>query len=398
MNDDRSKLGKQQEQDPEELVVSEEQIEQAMNRLFMTVQDEEVPDVWLKEPVPSEGMAGTSTRGMDRREASPGLKAEAASMAAADRGLPNRLLPEADAESKPAGKTVRAASRTRLAKRRWLSAAAAVVVAGTMLFTSWGQEVMANMLNTFRVQHFESIAISESDLSGFSQALESGALGNHQLDLRTYGEIEQSGGGTMRKISEAEAQQLAGRTLKPLKGADLAVIDYLPRQEVTFKLHPKAINKLIDLLGGRTKLPSSVEGAPIKVTLPGSFTMTAKDAKNGCELKKLIQLPAPTLDVPDDVDVEQVRQAVLDLPILPEDLRAKLSAIGDWQHTLPVPSMNGVNRESMRIDGHDALLSTAGRERMLLWLQGDWMYMLSGSNEAYPTDDALIQEAKGLMK
>ncbi|QHT59561.1 hypothetical protein GXP70_06070 [Paenibacillus lycopersici] len=397
--------------------ITDDQIEDALERLFAAVKDEKVPEAWLELPNQA-GAEPEGTKNASRLQVVPPLQAAAspnagrieagapagagtAEMADAANALgldASHAEPlQAAAARTDTGPVSPAAKRQRRLKRRWLSGAAAAAIAGVMLFSSWGQDVMASMINTFRVQHFESVSITESDLDGFRQALAEGTGDTRELDLRLYGEIEQSGGGTQRTVGSAEAEKLAGRPLKMLPGADAESIRYMPHQELTFKLHPKEINKLIKLLGGKTAFPNDIDNAPIRITTPDSFSMNARSAKGASSSRQLVQLQAPTINVPDEVDVEQVRQAVLDLPMLPNDLRTKLSAIGDWRHTLPVPSMGGEDVKTLNIGGSDAIVTNSGYSRTVLWLQDDWMYMLSGSQTDYPTEDAIIKEAEGLM-
>ncbi|MBM7568241.1 hypothetical protein [Paenibacillus sacheonensis] len=402
--------------------VTDEQIEEALNRLFRTVKDEDVPAAWAQRRIQAKERAMSAPFVQPALEEEPGnpaleeikpagvasLKVVDAFQADAEASANTSVFASSNAGSMPSlahasPSTSPAAApgfarKQRRRARRWTSGVVAAALAGVMLFTSWGQDVMANMLNTFRVQHFEAISLTEADFNGFRQALEDGTVGTRQLDLRLYGEIQQSGSGSSRTVGAAEAEQLADRQLKLLPGTDVEAIEYMPQQEITFKLHPKEINKLIAMLGGKTELPASIDNAPIKLTVPNSFTMVVHAKDSGASNKRLLQLPAPALDVSEDVDVEQVRQAILDLPILPDTLRAKLAAIGDWRSTLPVPSMSDESSRTLRIAGNDAILNASAHDRTLIWLQGDWMYVLSGSLADYPTENDMIKEAEGLMK
>lgn len=371
----------------QELDVSEEAIELALNRLLDTVKGEEIPAVWLEQ---------TSASGAAKQQGSDQTAIEAGSLLPYSRtqastfagSLPILAIADTAVSSMP----------KRRMKKRWLSGATAAVVAGLLLFSPWGQNVMASMLSTFRVQHFETISFSESDLSGFRQALTKGTNGTRQLDLERYGEIEQQGGGESRTVDQGEAASIAGHSLKLLPGADYGAIKYQPQQDLIFKLHPKEINTMIAYLGGRTKFPDSIDNQPIKLHLPGTLTMVVREDSHPA-IKQLVQLQSPTLDVPEDVDLEQVRQAVLDLPMLPDDIRTQLAGIGDWRTTIPIPSFSQGDARKMIIEGNEAILLTVtDSRRSLIWLQDNWVYQLTGTTAAYPSDDALITEAKGLMK
>ncbi|WP_308638026.1 hypothetical protein [Paenibacillus silvisoli] len=361
----------------QDLHVSEDDIDRALSRLFDAVKEEQVPAAWLQQK-PAQHETGIA-KPAQHVQAEPSPQPQLHTQSWEQPSTPQRKAP-------------------RRLMKRWMTAATAAVIAGTMMFSSWGQDVMAAVMNTFRVQHFETIQISRSDIESFRNALQQGASGTQQLDLNKYGEIEQQGGGQARSIKWEEAKTLAASSqLKQLTGDGELTMKYMPDQQITFKLHPKEINKMIAFLGGKTEFPASVENSPIVLTLPGTY-MTKLESEDGRLTKQLIQLPAPSLDVADEVDVEGIRQAVLDLPIIPEEMRTKLAGIGDWRNTLPIPSTSTENVRTTKIDGNEAIVTSSGFSRSVIWLQNDWVYQLSGSAQAYPSDEAIIDEAKGLMK
>ncbi|REE66986.1 hypothetical protein A8990_14638 [Paenibacillus taihuensis] len=369
-----------EEENRDLLNVTEDDVELALNRLFMSVKEEGVPAVWLEEEKPAPLKVIHEEQAEEAPTPSPTERPQAAPTTPA----PISTINEEKISRKP----------RRRVQRRWVSLISAAAVAGVLMFSSWGQDVMASVMNTFRVQHFQTVSISQADMESFQAALQSGTVGTRQLDLKRYGEIEQTGGGQERVVNESEAMTLAGdRQLKQFPGGE-NVIQYMPEQQITFKLHPKAINQMIALLGGKTEFPKSVEDSPIKLTIPGTFVVKSA----GDSSKRLTQLPNPSLDVSDDVDVEQIRQAVLDLPMLPDDMRTKLAGIGDWRHTLPVPSFSTDNVHTTKIDGNEAIVTDSGSSRSIIWLQDEWVYQLSGSVGDYPTEDSIINEARGMMK
>jgi hypothetical protein len=68
----------------------------------------------------------------------------------------------------------------------------------------------------------------------------------------------------------------------------------------------------------------------------------------------MIAGPAPEVQVPSGIDVEDVAGALVILPLWPEGVKRQLQAVDDWQHTLVVP---GENVEKVTVRGHDAVLS-----------------------------------------
>ncbi|MBP3966612.1 hypothetical protein [Paenibacillus lignilyticus] len=368
--------------DAQEHSISDADIENALDRLFDAVKEEEVPAVWMQDAKPRQSQSEQQPSGQQPDE---------------ELALSEQQQPQAPLRIAAINEGIRK-KKPFWRKKRWLSGATAAVLASMLLFTSWGQGVMAAMLGTFRVQHFETIEISQSDLNAFQSALQDGTVGSRELDLNRYGDIQQQGGGQQRQVDEAEAAQLAGsHALKQLPGEGDKVMKYMPEQQVTFNLHPKEINKLLAMFGGKTKFPDSVENSPIVLKMPGTF-MTKRVTQEGQTAKQLIQMPAPSLEVSDDIDVEQIRQAVLDLPVIPEDMRAKLAGIGDWRTTLPIPSTSTDNIHTTKVDGNEAIVTVSVNGRSIIWLQNDWVYQLSGSMQSYPTEEAILNEARGIMK
>jgi len=275
--------------------------------------------------------------------------------------------------------------------KHWMNAGIAAAIVALLVFTSWGQEALADVLQSFRVQHLQTVSLSQDDLNHLQQTLSQGSLNPQSFDLKQYGQLETVGGGKTQEMSVTEAIAFTGWKVKFLPGADAGamVIKNSPRIQLTLKLHITPINKLISQLGGKILLPNSVEGKPITLDIPGMIQMT-KGTRN------LIQLKSPTLSVPDNLDVDQVRQAVLNLPVLPQDLRSKLAGIGDWQHTLPIPAI-GDAATQLTIAGCDAVFMNKEGRLQLVWLDHNVIYQLSGSPQDYPTEQAIIAEAKEII-
>lgn len=279
--------------------------------------------------------------------------------------------------------------------RKWTAAVVAAAVAGTILFTPIGSDALASLLHTFRLQHLNTVSISTDDLNRLNQSLSQGSVDVAKFDFSQYGKVSQQGGGAIRTVSAAEAAQLAGYPLKMLPGQSAASTDVeiQPPLKLVFELQSAPINKLLTQLGGKSKLPGSVDGKPIAIEIP---TMIHLSTKNGTTSKNLFQLQAPSLNVPDGVDLDKVREAILDLPLLPEDLRTKLEGIEDWRHTLPIPAFEGSSVQ-ISVSGREAVLSSAGSARTLIWLDNGRVFRLSGSTADYPSDNAILADAKEII-
>ncbi|MBW5446447.1 hypothetical protein GE107_10280 [Cohnella sp. CFH 77786] len=361
-------------------------IERAWERFRRTVATETVPAVWLA--------AETAGDSAERSEAATARPAAGLPLQPMERTAP---MPEPAASSLADERLVFRVRRRLLIRRAGMLATAALL-SGLLLFSPWGRGVMAEMLHTFRVQKLEVVDLNDSDLIRLRDALSQGIDGTARFDLSRYGELEQQGSGKERNVTRDDAVELSDGHFKtwPAAGTDRSAIVYEPEQQLVFRLHAKEINRLAVILGGKELIPASADGKPVTLRIPGTFRTEAAVSSDGSVRKVLFQLPVPSLDVPKDLDVEQIRQALLALPQLPDDLRTKLAAISDWQHTLPIPSGGG-SIKALQLNGLDAVLSRLESGRAIVWLQDGWLYRLIGSSSVYPDDESIISDAKGLI-
>ncbi|MCD1261784.1 hypothetical protein B5M42_023590 [Paenibacillus athensensis] len=281
--------------------------------------------------------------------------------------------------------------RRRL-RRLAAGVAAAAVVTG-LFATPLGDRAFAAMLQTFRIQHIVGVGISADDLASISSVLEHGSPeGDRSFDLAQYGSLTETGGGETRTVTWDEASRLMGAQL--LRPEQAAEPRYQPESALTFTLKVDAVNRLLTRLGSAAALPDEADGKAIRLHIPDGIVTSGILAGKPV---KLLQFGKPELSVENGIDPAAIREAVLGLPVLPDSLRTKLAAIGDWQNTLPVPAREGVSA-SVRFRGHDAFLTVDGEQRYLLWLDESRMVLLGGDLKDFPSESAFLQAAEGLTR
>jgi hypothetical protein len=263
----------------------------------------------------------------------------------------------------------------------------------TGLFTTpLGDRALAVMQQNFRIQHVVGVGISADDMTAISQLLERGSPeGDRSFELAQYGSLTQSGGGKDSTVTWEEAEQRMGAPL--LRPANPTAPAYQAATTLTFNLNVKAVNRLLTRLGSTTTLPAEADGKAIALHMPDG--VMTEGTLSGSPVR-LLQFGRPELTVEDGIDAAAVREAVLELPVLPDSLRTKLAAIGDWQSTLPVPALDGLT-SVLRIDGHDAVMTEDGGRRLLLWLDGERMSLLGGDKKDFPTESAFLKAAEELI-
>ncbi|MBD2869133.1 hypothetical protein [Paenibacillus arenilitoris] len=277
--------------------------------------------------------------------------------------------------------------------RRLTAGVAAAVVAIGLIATPLGDRALAAMQHTFRIQHIVGVGISADDMATISGLLDSGSPeGDRSFNLAQYGTLTQSGGGEARTVTWEEAEERMGGSL--LKPGNPAEPSFQPATTLTFQLNVKAVNRLLTRLGSSTTLPVEADGNAIRLRIPSG--VAAEGTLSGKPVR-LLQFGTPELTVDGGIDPATVREAVLGLPVLPDNLRTKLAAIGDWQSTLPIPSRDGVTT-SLRLGGHDAVMTVDESHRYLLWLNGDRLSLLSGATNDFPAESDFRRAAEELIR
>ncbi len=277
--------------------------------------------------------------------------------------------------------------------RRLIAGVATAALAIGLFTTTWGDRALAAMLQTFRIQHMVGVGITADDMATISGLLDRGSPeGDRSFSLAQYGHLNQSGGGEARTVTWDEAEKRMGvPLLRPANPVDPV---FQPAMTITFNLNVKAVNRLLTRWGSATILPDEADGTAIRLYIPDSIA--AEGALSGKPVR-LLQFGKPELTVEDGIDVSAVREAVLGLPVLPDSLRTKLAAIGDWQSTLPVPARDGATA-NLRLGGHDAIMTMDGGNRYLLWLDGNRMGLLSGDTKDFPAESAFQRAAEELIQ
>jgi hypothetical protein len=282
-------------------------------------------------------------------------------------------------------------ARRRL--RRLAIVACAAVMTVSLFTTSLGDRALAFMQQSFRIQHVVGIGITADDMATISEVLDKGSPeGDQSFSLAQYGSLTQTGGGKSTPITWEEADQRMGAPLYKLESSSAPV--YSPAGTLTLNLNVEAVNRLLTRLGSTTILPAEANGKAIRLHAPHGIT--TEGALSGKPVR-LLQFGKPELIVEDGIDTAAVRDAILGLPVLPDSLRTKLAAIGDWQTTLPVPVRDGAST-SLRLGGHDAIMTVDGTKRLLFWLDGDRMGLLAGNMNDFPAEADFQHAAEELIR
>ena len=372
------------------LKVTEEDVNRALSRLQARVEGEAIPRMWMSYIT----AVGNLSEDNMQQEPTP-LPLVSVNSASTIIEMPK----QGDAEESTRygnqrGNQRRKAERKSWRKVGWSTAVAAVVVG--MLASPLGTKAMAAAMQTFYFHNL--VGVSQSDVSQIEQALQSSGI--QHINLKQYGSVEvnTSTSGGYQSVSLAKADALMGRKIAVLPGFDAKhdLVNYQPGNEVTFRLKVNAINGLLAQLGGKDKFPASVNGQPIVVQIPAQ--VTEDTFQNPKQQMSLTVRNMPSVQVPGNVDMNQVRKALVGLPFLPSDIAQSLATSSNWQETLYVPVGGKVT--NLTVNGYSAVLQNmpGGQQRSILWLENGVLYQLDGPPTTFPTDASIIAAAKELSK
>ncbi|MCL6472321.1 MAG: zf-HC2 domain-containing protein [Firmicutes bacterium] len=275
-----------------------------------------------------------------------------------------------------------------------LISVAAVAVVAVMFSFAPVRQAAADILNIFRVQRVQTINITQDDLR---QMREAGRRGG-EVDIRNFGKFETTGFREPRAATYADAKATVDFNLtipESIAGYNNPSFKISDESISSFTLDVAKANELIKSFGGTKILPAELDGK--KFTAKKPVAVVATYVKEGTESLTIAQMRTPELILPNGVDAGEVRDVLLSLPILPDNVRSQLEAIKDWRYTLPIPSIDGSSKE-VTVNGVSGVFITPPKdaqvgENVLVWQKDGVVNAIAGR-----VDLASAQGIAGLMR
>jgi hypothetical protein len=259
-------------------------------------------------------------------------------------------------------------------KIKRVSIAAAVVLALVIVGSIPSvQTAAANFLQVFRVQEVDTLTLTPADMNQIERAVREGTSGQ-SIDFESFGTINVEGQQQETSLNYDQlgsigfACKLPGN-IDPSQGQ--YTLQSMPAVEITPNV--EKVNAFISALGSSQLLPESLEGKTFQIKMGKCLVASFEDFR-------LVQGPSPELEAPGDVKVSEIAEAMVALPIWPDNVRRQLESVSDWQHTLLIP---GENNEKVKVNGQDAVLMKDNSNHILIWQENGLVYSLedySGKN------------------
>lgn len=282
--------------------------------------------------------------------------------------------------------------------KKFIASAAAVIVIVASITLPPVQKVEAQILSLFRLSNFKTVTVTPDDINSIRDKFYE--TGNKNIDLKQYGDIKVIGdmGATkdFKKNNLTNIKSYVGfdfKVPKETNGYKMSDSIYVQKgQTIEFNLNVNNINKLIKTFGGEKVLPKDLNGKTFKVIIGDTVNISSSN-KNGTNVSKNVSysvdiMKTPEIIVPSGVNIDEVRDAVLNMPFLPDDIKRQLSSIKDWKNTLPIPVSNKDNVKEVSINGNKGVLVSRNFEGSnalkvysnLVFSDNGIMYVMSGNN------------------
>jgi hypothetical protein len=280
-----------------------------------------------------------------------------------------------------------AAMRQNVFSRRYRSAwiAAGLIVALAVSFSFAPVRAWANgLLQLFRVQRIQFVQIDASQLAS-QEALEAAAeklqgIMQEQMTLEVNGKP--------RSVDAATARAEAGFPVR-FPGA----LDAQPEIMLQSGVKAEMVYRDIDL-------PDSLDGATVGIQFEALVSArygpcgSGQDGTWAQDCIEYVQVPAPDVSAPPELDLDRLGQAYLQFLGLTAEEARQFSERVDWTTTLvvPLPQFANLDYQNVNVDGVEGTLlrpspsSRYAKEYLLTWVKGDVVYALHGAGS---TEEAL---------
>ncbi|QGG49012.1 DUF4367 domain-containing protein [Heliorestis convoluta] len=276
---------------------------------------------------------------------------------------------------------------------KWIAGAVAALLLITLFTVTPLRQAAADFLAQFRVQRMEIVEVNPQQMQHMAQQIQT-QIG--EIDLQQFGKVDVRKNPEQRQVTLAEARQqvpfaIQAPTFLPEQFRLNEPVTVHQGGEVAFTLDVGQVNALLQQLGATRMLPENLQDKTFRIAIPEGVRMQYIHA-DGQQQVNISQFNSPEIMVPGGVDEREVRDALLDLPVLPQELRSQLAAIDDWKNTAIVPYIEG-HMDRVEVKGEEAIygLSPQGLGH-LMWMENGLIIQMHGNLDK----ETMIQVAQSL--
>ncbi|MDO7907801.1 hypothetical protein Q5741_15420 [Paenibacillus sp. JX-17] len=322
--------------------------EEAWNRLSLSLEKETVNPFWESAVLPADEKPGQPVEALPPGKTAPVFTAGQL----ADPVLPSPL---------------------RKKRMRWTAAAAACAVVIGFAATPMGNQVMADVLNQFRMQN--PIVVDSAGMEQLFQMLDQpGEIGG----ISQYGKYSTKALDDGDQLSMTQIHHKLG--YDEIKGLNQAPNYYVnPTHIFSLQLDVKKVNDLSRRLGVQTLLPEEADGRTVTLTVPAKVYYVLQEGDQ--YLGDLSQSGLPEVSADKDIPLQEVIQGLSSSPIMPEQLRKELVKADVLNGRLPLPIVTDGAVEQVELNGTQVILEQhhlqEGNYYEAYWIRNAQLYTLS---------------------
>jgi hypothetical protein len=271
-----------------------------------------------------------------------------------------------------------------LKSRKFVTAACAVLLVTACITVEPVKAAITSALSIFRVENVKGITITLADMQEIQNKLSSG---QGEISLDKMGSIKMEGG-QKRTSSQEDVKKLSdiAVTFPSALSGTTPTINVVEPRSVDFTLNAKNVNEIMKTYGASKLLPDNIDGKTFKIDFTSIVSINYPI--NGKSIE-IIQTKSPQITVPEGVNVDEVYSAVVEMPIIPQNLQSQLKSIKDWKNTLYIPVVESKATE-VDINGAKGYIATdknnseSTPKTQVIWFNKGIIYSVSGeidSNE-----------------
>ncbi|OKP91710.1 hypothetical protein A3844_00890 [Paenibacillus helianthi] len=273
-------------------------------------------------------------------------------------------------------------------RRKWATAAAGVAIFAAVLATPVGNTAMAAILGQFRMQ--EVTAVNEDDLRNLFYQVS--GEDNINEAVNKFGSFSYSSGTLSGMVPVNALQDKLGYPALTGGAFDKVKSVYInSSQQITLTLKVDEVNKALTRLGAKELLPESIDGKPLTLSVPESVSY---DFSMDDHWANLMQMNTPVVNVDPSINVEEAVRAVIDFPLLPDELKSSLQQSSILAGDLPMPVIKGNHTEQIEVNGIKIIMETMeygdGPTYSATWVNNGQLFDFSGGS--------LYQDKEKFMK
>ncbi|SHN75404.1 anti-sigma factor family protein [Desulfitobacterium chlororespirans] len=268
-------------------------------------------------------------------------------------------------------------STMKISPKRWIAGGVAAAVLASALFIPQVRVVASDMLGLLRIDKLQTVKLTPEDIEQIKANMS--ALHNGEIDLKGMGHMSVAGQPEPAVFTSTEAAHQAGVTVPELTGYTMLRAGKQEPFSANMQIDVAQFEAFAQQLGTSVALDPKLNKETIFISFgQSSFIEYSSESNPQARLHYAVSA-SPQLKVPEGIDVDQVRGALLMTPLLPENVRQQLANIQDWESTLPIPYVEGQDySEDVKVQGNPGVFVAyaGGEHAVLIWQKDGLMHML----------------------